>query len=316
METVLLPPLKTSEVMDESSSTEVIPTAQSSSFETTTSTVTKSLASSVSESMDESGSTVGVSSVTVGDLPSTETYSSDFEPQPTALHSVDQSQLYSSFTDIFPATNQFPMQHATQQLPSSQLSMATTDPVSSISETVMPASSVANGGATESTGATNVIDLSTDITTSVSADSGTDTLNNISTDHVISDIPSVSDTEAFDPNSATDSPSQTSGVSVTQTSSSFAQIILPSDSSHKIKPTVSSQFEVTSRNLYSTHTPRETTFTHGPELLDTVSLQTSSAAPIPEVTGKPVQPSDKGQSTILGGKLVSQSYCRQKVHMF
>lgn len=303
--------------MDESSSTEVIPTAQSSSFETMASTLTKSLASSVSESMDDSGSTVGVSSVTMADLPSTETYSSDFEPQPTSLHSVDQSQLYSSFTDIFPETNQFPMQHATQQLPSSQLSMATTDPLSSISETVMPASSVANGGATESTGATNVIDMSTDITTSVSADSGTDTLlDNVSTDHVISDIPSVSDTEAFDPNSATDSPLQTSGVSVTQTSSSFAQIILPSDSSHKIKPTVSSQFEVTSRNLYSTHTPTETTFTPGPELLDTVSLQTSSAAPIPEVTGKPVQPSDKGQSTILGGKLACQSYCRQIVHMF
>lgn len=271
---------------------------------------------SVPEVIDETGSTTRLEGTVMVDLSTTVPGSNGFDPQPTAVTPDRPSQdLHDSFSDTITDVSQFPMQHATTQLPSNQLSLTTTD---TMSRTMMSQSSapedvkdniIKSDSALESTGATNVINSSTDIAASVTFTTGVDSPTDTHTDTVFNSSTPNTDTSVLDPNSGTSSAVQTSVNSVVPTSS-FAQKFPDSESSIKSDTKVmtpsSSDYEVTVRDLYSTYTPSETTFMSVSHSMDTVSLQTSSAAvPVPEVTGKPVQPSSKGQSTILGGKVTN-----------
>lgn len=273
-----------------------------------------SMATTMSEdAIDETGSTSAIPGVTSVDISPTEADNISQSSQPETLTKGDPSQqpiqLYSSFTDDLSDTSQFPMQQATQLLPTDQFPLETTDSKSitllqlSLDSLTVTDSGVNTTSVLQTIGALDVINSSTDITTSVTASSGTDSSGDISRDYVTTDSLYPADLEN-DPNSATQSILQSSLETLISTSSTFAQNLPASDTSLSLSKlsSSSSQFEATSRDLYSTHTPAETTFMSVPIGVDTVSMQSSSVPPIPDVTSRPVSPSAKGQSTILPGR--------------
>ena len=287
-----------------------------------TSILETSMSTLTSEVIDDTGSTSGLGATTV-DIGATSSDSNVVQPTATMADNPS-TQLQDSFTISATESSQYPMQHATTQLPSNQLPMATTDtmsrlPLSQSTRDVAKLDNIVDTttssvlDSSDVTGATDVINSisESDITASVTTDSGIDSPTDSVTDHVITSLSHTTDSVFSDPNEGTTRFTQSAGntavPTVVPTSTSFAQSLSASSSDISINTdTVSSlDYATTVSELYSTYTPVETTFTSVAQTLDTGSFQTSSAAaPIPDVTGKPVQPSSKGQSTILGGTVL------------
>ena len=203
-------------------------------------------------------------------------------------------------------SSQFAMQHATQSLPSNDVTMATTSYTSEDSSVDQTSQTVAVGVISDSpiTSSVSIETKATSVPKSVQPSttaSASKHLQNSSSSVATGDSvtskyePSVSETV-----SATSSQAAGQSVSVGLTPSS-STVSLPSGSSVKSSP-VTSDYAAASRELYTTMTPSKTEFI--PLGSSTGSFRTTPVASLtmtPSV--KPVTTDGGGSSPLFGGKL-------------
>lgn len=228
---------------------------------------------------------------------------------------VGQTTLFSSYADPFTDSSQFPMQHATKMLPGNQIPIATTDPVMFTGDQGQGQTSQTQSfsGNTQN----NQSDLS--VTNSAVSTNPSDTVQ--TSDNAKSVISSKTSDSSTIATSLADKTASSESDFVTQTTASGKELsgatksfsdsitptgstVLPVTSSDTgaVIPSSSGSSTVLSGQLHGLNTATETTFSSAAVGLDSVSLKTTSAVPVPPLTGKPLVPEASGDSTILGGK--------------
>lgn len=228
---------------------------------------------------------------------------------------VGQTTLFSSYNDPFTDSSQFPMQHATKMLPGNQIPIATTDPVTFTSD-----QGQGQASQTQSfSGNTQKQQSDLPVTDSAGSANPSDTVQ--TSDNAKSVISSkTSDTLTIATNLADKTGSSksdlvtgttVSGKELTGATKSYSDSIIPTDSTVQpvtssdtgaVIPSSSGSSTVMSGQLHGLNTATETTFSSAAVGLDSVSLKTTNAVPVPPLTGKPLVPEASGDSTILGGK--------------
>ncbi|XP_052796758.1 uncharacterized protein LOC128229111 isoform X2 [Mya arenaria] len=282
------------------------------------------MAATTSDLMDDSGSTgAEESTVTMAISPTSSSRPSTSQLE-TNTDTTSSVVLRDSFTDPGMDLTQFPMQHATDQLPGSHVAMTTTEKDTLTTDqfvsTVMLYSTVGvekNSGGSESISAPVGVSRSSEfleeasseldikLTTTVSMPQSGDSIDKaVKTDSSVSSSVSVQSTHSdflvIDPLSGTKSSSVSVKGIIQTTSLSGSSDVQAHSSAIGLVPQVSRpQPSATSQELYSTYTPAQTLYTSGNTGLDTSFMQTSSPS-LPPPTHKPVQTSSEGQSTILG----------------
>jgi hypothetical protein len=118
-------------------------------------------------------------------------------------------------------------------------------------------------------------------------------------------IDSISDIDAGDEIPTSDSFLPLVNTDITPTDSLFD---LKTSAEKDIPVSSSKSYGPSSGALYSTYTPSATMFAASSKVMDSVSLKTTAAAPVTPLTGKPMEPAAKGDSTILGGKSLILSF--------
>lgn len=204
--------------------------------------------------------------------------------------------LYSSYGDAITESSHFAMQHATQQLPSNQVSMATTESVSFTTEPVQGQTSQSKFQSGINSDEQSSV-LVTTVTTSSVSDSVKDS-DSDGSDDIVAGTQSVISTKSSDIQSGT------LADDITETKA-LTDHIKPTDS--MVKPSASSSSKtdaVISSELYSTYTPAETSFSSTVLGGDSVSVTTTTTetVPLPPLSRTPLLTAAKGHSTILGGK--------------
>lgn len=208
---------------------------------------------------------------------------------------VTDTKVYSSYDDDDSVSDstQFPMQHATQQLPGAKVTMTTTDPFTPTHQSVQ----------STSVSGTQTDGLST-VNNSIS--------NSATKSNYLSDSKSVITTPTTDQSDSTVSPSESetisAGSSVSPSVSSRTSVAMVDNvgSTDESLTMVNSDFLPSSTTeysgeLYGTPTPSKTTLSSATVGLDTVSLRTTEAVPLTPLSSKPLIPDADSHSTILGG---------------
>ncbi|XP_060596196.1 uncharacterized protein LOC132750268 isoform X2 [Ruditapes philippinarum] len=212
---------------------------------------------------------------------------------------VGQTTLQTSSDVPYTDSTQFPMQHPTQMLPSNQIPIATTDPVSATSTEVQgqASQSIQSGNMQSSlSSVSDTTQMAQDskslIPTKSSVDESPAADKNDSV--LVSSVDDNSKSSSGDINTSKDGVTNSQSDSVSST-----DIVAPSTSKADILPSKSESSVVMTGVVYSTNKP--TTFSSAAQGLDTMSLKTTEAVTPP--TGKPMVPEASGNSTILGGGL-------------
>ncbi|KAL4230549.1 Rho guanine nucleotide exchange factor 6 [Mactra antiquata] len=266
--------------MDATVAASVMPSLASSSATSSSAISSSAATSSATASSATAGATVGSSSV---------------------KDNLSATKLFSSYGSDVIDSNQFPMQHATQQLPSNQVTIATTDPISVTD--IVPSSTVSG---------TRTDGQSTDIASSRVSDSHSTSVTSDSSSVI--PVLSVDQTDTSKLPSAVVSQHSNS---VPLVSSVTSKSLMSSKTSvNVIKPTSATVMPVNkdtlvskssstklSGEIYGTATPSETVLSSTTVGLNSVSLKTTDAVPLTPLSSKPVEPAARGQSTILGGGL-------------